>query len=248
MVKVKDKDKKIVSLEVGRNIIPTESFQQRNQSVFPSEVSGLDLGIDLSQNKEISAAGFSLVERPARSSKKGKVLWERKIVKDGQNGIEVRESWDGEVLNEREDGAVVPTVREDYEGNKEEVSENLTNQEEVVIRSSKWHNEKNEFEEKLTIKFDKNISSRRLTDGGQVNFVEYQQVSPMDIDQPNTSSSPTEADFKQLLSDDEIEKADKEQLKDLKKRVEAELEIRKQVETDSNSSFQTCRIEVKPKS
>jgi len=28
-------------------------------------------------------------------------------------------------------------VREDYEGNKEEVSENLTNQEEVVIRSSK---------------------------------------------------------------------------------------------------------------
>jgi len=100
----------------------------------------------------------------------------------------------------------------------------------------------------LTIKFDKNISSRRLTDGGQVNFVEYQQVSPMDIDQPNTSSSPTEADFKQLLSDDEIEKADKEQLKDLKKRVEAELEIRKQVETDSNSSFQTCRIEVKPKS
>jgi hypothetical protein len=90
----------------------------------------------------------------------------------------------------------------------------LTTQEEVVIRSSKWHNEKNEFEEKLTIKFDKNISSRRLTDGGQVNFVEYQQVSPMNIDQPSASSSPTETD----------------------------------VEENSDNSFQTCRIEVKPKS
>jgi len=124
----------------------------------------------------------------------------------------------------------------------------LTTQEEVVIRSSKWHNEKNEFEEKLTIKFDKNISSRRLTDGGQVNFVEYQQVSPMNIDQPSASSSPTETDFKQLLSDDEIEKADKGQLKDLKRRVDEELEIRAKVEENSDNSFQTCRIEVKPKS
>jgi len=238
----KDKGKKI-------NIVPIESFQQvEHGGVFPSEVGGLGLGIDLGQNKEVSAAGFSLIERPARSSEKGKVLWERNIVKDGQNGIEIRESWDNEVLNEREDDAVVPTVKESYEVNKEEVLENLTNQEEIVIRSSKWQTEKNEFEEKLTIKFDKNISSRRLTDGGQINFVEYQQVSPMDIDQPNVSSSPTEADFKQLLSDDEIEKADKEQLKDLKKRVEAELEIRKQVKTDSSSSSQTCRIEVKPKS
>lgn len=106
---------------------------------------------------------------------------------------------------------------------------------------------KNEFEEKLTIKFDKNISSRRLTDGGQVNFVEYQQVSPMDIDQSSTSSSLAETDFKQLLSDDEIEKADKEQLKDLKRRVDEELEIRAKVEENSDNSFQS-RIEVKPKS
>ena len=241
MVK-KDKIKKI-------DIVPIESFQQVERSgVFPSEAGGLDLGIDLSQNRDVSSAGFSLIERPARSSEEGKVLWERKIVKDKQNGIEIRESWDGEVLNEREESAVVPTVKEDYGGNKEEVSENLTTQEEVVIRSSKWHNEKNEFEEKLTIKFDKNISSRRLTDGGQVNFVEYQQVSPMDIDQSNTSSSPAEADFKQLISDDEIWKADKEQLKDLENRVEAELEIREKVEESSNNSSQTCRIEVKPKS
>jgi hypothetical protein len=100
----------------------------------------------------------------------------------------------------------------------------------------------------LTIKFDRGISSRRLTDGGRVNFVEYQQASPMEIDQPSSESSPSETDFKQLLSDDGIEKADREQLEDLKKRVEAELEIRRQVETDSSSNFQTYKIEVKPKS
>jgi hypothetical protein len=86
------KDKKKVSLEVGKDIVPVESFQQDNQGVFPSESSGLGLSIDLSQNKEISAVGFSLIERPARSSEKGKVLWERKIVKDEKNGIEIRES------------------------------------------------------------------------------------------------------------------------------------------------------------
>lgn len=248
----RNRDNKVVSLEVVRDIVPTESFWQEGKNAFPSEISGLDLGIDLNQNKEISATSFSLVERPARSSEEGKVLWERKIVKDKQNGIEVRESWDSEVLNEREDSAIVPTVKESYEGSVEEVSENLTNQEEVVIRSRKWQTEKNEFEEKVTIKFDKNISSRRLIDGGQVNFVEY-NTTPMDIDQTETQfntseESPTETDFKPLLSDDEIEKADKAQLVDLKNRVEAELEIRKQVETDSSSSFQTCGIEVKPKS
>jgi hypothetical protein len=45
-----------------------------NQGVFPFENSDLDLGIDLSQNKEVSVASFSLIERPARSSEKGKVL------------------------------------------------------------------------------------------------------------------------------------------------------------------------------
>lgn len=69
-------------------------------------------------------------------------------------------------------------MKENYEESGEEVSENLTSQEEVVIRSSKWQTEKNEFEEKLTVKFDKNISSRRLTERGQVNFIEYQQVPP----------------------------------------------------------------------
>ncbi|CAI2175047.1 17945_t:CDS:2, partial [Funneliformis geosporum] len=204
-----------VSLEVGRDVVPTESFQQGERSVFPSEVSGLDLGIDLSQNREISVASFSLIERPASSSEKGKVLWERKIVKDRQN--------DSEVLNEREDDSVVPTVKEDYEGSQEEVSENLTNQEEVIIRSS---------------------NSRRLTDGGQVNFVEYQQVSPMDIDQSSPESPSSETDFKRLLSDDEIEKADREQLEDLKRRVEAELEIRRQVEADSSSSSQKLSYKV----
>ena len=182
MVKVKkDKDKndKIISPEVGGSIVSVENFQQGGQEVFPSEVNGLDLGINLSQNKDISTMGFSLIERPARSSEKGKVLWERKIVKkDEQSGIEIRESWDNKVLNERENGAVVPTVKENYEESEEGVSENLVTQEEVVIRSSKWQTEKNEFEEKLTIKFDKNISSRRLTEGGQVNFIEYQQVPP----------------------------------------------------------------------
>ncbi|CFW93494.1 protein of unknown function (plasmid) [endosymbiont DhMRE of Dentiscutata heterogama] len=178
MVK-ENKNKKKVSFETERDIVSAEGSQQGSQGIFPSEVvSSLSLGIDLGQDKEVSAMGFSLVERPARSSEKGKVLWERKVVKDRQNGIEIRESWDSEVLNEREDGAVVPTVKENYEESGEEVSENLTNQEEVVIRSSKWQTEKNEFEEKLTVKFDKNISSRRLTEGGQVNFVEYQQAPP----------------------------------------------------------------------
>jgi len=81
----KDKDERI-------DIVPIESFQQGGQDAFPSEVSGLDLGIDLGQNKEVSVVDFSLIERPARSSEKGKVLWERKIVKDRQNGIEIRES------------------------------------------------------------------------------------------------------------------------------------------------------------
>jgi len=65
MVK-KDKDKKI-------GIVPVESSQHESQ-VFPSEVSNLNLNIDLSQNKEVSAMGFSLIERPARSSEKGKTL------------------------------------------------------------------------------------------------------------------------------------------------------------------------------
>jgi hypothetical protein len=83
----KDKSKK----KVG--IVPTESFRQvEHSSVFPFEAGNLDLGIDLSRSKEVSAASFSLVERPARSSEKGKVLWEREIVKDQQNGIEIRES------------------------------------------------------------------------------------------------------------------------------------------------------------
>ncbi|CAG8590940.1 400_t:CDS:2 [Ambispora leptoticha] len=130
----------------------------------------------------------------------GKNEYEYKIevktekVRDEKGGIEISESLDNKVLNEREDGAVVPTVKENYKGNKEEVSENLTEEEEIILRSR--------------------ISSRRLTDGGQVNFVEYQQITPME--------------------------ADKEQLKDLKKRVEAELEIRAKVEeSSSNSSSQT---------
>lgn len=244
MVKKENQDKKR-----KKDSFPIDNFQRaEHSSVFPSKIDNFDLGIDLSQNKDISSMSFSLVEKPARSSGTEKVLWERKMVKDEKNNIEVRESWDSEVLNEREGNAVVPTVKENYEGNKGEVAENLTEQEEVVIRSSKWRKGKTEFEEKLTIKFDKGIDSRRLIDGGQVNFVEYQQFFPMDVDKPNSSSSLTEANFKQLLSDDEIEKADKEQLKDLKKRVEAELEIRAEVEDNSNNSSQTCRIEVEPKS
>jgi hypothetical protein len=103
-----------------------------------------------------------------------------------------------------------------------------------------------EFEEKLTIRFDKGISSRRLTDGGQVNFVEYEQVSKkprieeegnivedtilVNVDQPETQPNI------KLLPNDEIRNADMEQLEDLKKRVDAEWEIRRQVS-------QTCRIE-----
>jgi len=177
MVK-KDKDNKVISPEIEESVISVGGIQHEVQ-VFPSEVSNLNLNIDLNQNKEVSAMGFSLIERPARSSEKGKVLWEREVIKkDGQSGVEIRESWDGEVLDKREDGAVIPKVKESYEEVKEEVPENLTNQEEIVIRSSKWQTERNEFEEKLTIKFDKNISSRRLTEGGQVDFIEYQQIPP----------------------------------------------------------------------
>lgn len=92
MVK-EDKNKKKVSLGTERDIVLTESSQQGSQGIFPSEVvSSLSLGIDLGQDKEVSAMGFSLIERPARSSEEGKVLWERKVVKDRQNGIEIRES------------------------------------------------------------------------------------------------------------------------------------------------------------
>jgi len=103
----------------------------------------------------------------------------------------------------------------------------------------------------LTIKFDKGISSSRLTDGGQVNLVEYQQVSPMEgIDQSgiSTSSSPIEVDFKPLLSEDEIRDADKAQLNDLKRLVDTELEIRAEIEENLNNDSQTFVIEVKPKS
>ena len=235
-----------------KSIIPIENFQRAEHSgVFPSKIDGFDLGIDLSQNKDISSMGFSLVERPITSSGTEKILWERKMFKDEKNKIEVRESWDSEVLNEREGSAVVPMVKESYEGNKGEVAENLTEQEEVVIRSSKWQNEKNEFEEKLTIKFDKGISSSRLIDGGQVNFVEHQQVSPMeDIDQSSisTSNSPIEVDFKPLLSEDEIRDADKAQLNDLKRLVDAELKIRAEIEENLNNDSQIFVMEVKPKS
>ena len=163
MVKKRNRKNETDFLEVSRDVVvPTESFRQESRGVFTSEVGGLDLGIDLNRNKEISSASFSLIERPARSSEEGKVLWERKIVKDEQNGIEIRESWDSEVLNEREDDAVVPTVKEDYKGDVEKISENSTNQEEIVIRSSKWQTEKNEFEEKLTIKFDRWLISETL--------------------------------------------------------------------------------------
>jgi hypothetical protein len=75
----------------------------------------------------------------------------------------------------------------------------------------------------------------------------------MDIDQPNTSTSQnpktnqensdSRANF-ELLSDDEIEKADKDQLIDLNKRIRNELEIRKQVEANSSSSFQTSNYRI----
>lgn len=87
-------------------------------------------------------------------------------------------------------------------------------------------------------------------------IVEVGDDNNMDIDQPETQSetstskdqesSPTkttETNFK-LLSDDEIEKADKGQLIDLKKRIEKELEIREQIEADSSSKFQTFNYQV----
>ena len=93
MVKKRNRKNETDFLEVSRDVVvPTESFRQESRGVFTSEVGGLDLGIDLNRNKEISSASFSLIERPARSSEEGKVLWERKIVKDEQNGIEIRES------------------------------------------------------------------------------------------------------------------------------------------------------------
>jgi hypothetical protein len=69
-------------------------------------------------------------------------------------------------------------------------------------------------------------------------------TTPMDVDQPNVSSSPIETNFK-LLSDDEIEKADKGQLEELKKRIEAEIEIREKIEADSSSSSQKGSYSIK---
>jgi len=58
-----------------KSIIPIENFQRtEHNSVFPSKIDNFDLGIDLSQNKDISSMSFSLVEKPVRSSGTEKVL------------------------------------------------------------------------------------------------------------------------------------------------------------------------------
>jgi len=107
------------------------------------------------------------------------------------------------------------------------------------------------------------LQARDKTNKEKENFVESN--SKMDIDQPNTStskgqeSSPTQttsqnpktnqensdsrANF-ELLSDDEIEKADKDQLIDLARRIKEELEIRKQLEANSSSGFQTSNYRI----
>ncbi|CAJ0824601.1 6717_t:CDS:2 [Entrophospora sp. SA101] len=81
--------------------------------------------------------------------------------------------------------------------------------------------------------------------------------SKMDIDKPETSTSKGQAldsgEFKpeslsenpstensfELLTDDEIEKANKNDLIDLIERIKKELEIRKKIEANSDGSFQT---------
>ena len=62
-------------------------------------------------------------------------------------------------------------------------------------------------------------------------IVEVGDDNNMDIDDPESS--------KILLSDNEIEKADKNRLIDLVSRVKKELEIREKIEADLNSSSQT---------
>jgi hypothetical protein len=78
-------------------------------------------------------------------------------------------------------------------------------------------------------------------------IIEISDDNNMDIDQPETQSdtstnkvqetSPTEINF-ELLSDDKIEKASKEQLVDLKKRIETELRIREEIEANSSGNSQ----------
>jgi len=170
---------------------------RKKKEIFPFENNIFETN---NQDTGISSIGFSLVERPARSSEEGKVLWERKTIKgDGQNTgyVEVRESWNSEILHKREDGAVVPMVKEDYEDKElgEKLPESLIDQEEVVIHSSKWQTEKNEFESKLTVRFDRNVNNQTLfvnsspliteiadkeeqDNNQQQTFVEYQQISP----------------------------------------------------------------------
>jgi len=83
-------------------------------------------------------------------------------------------------------------------------------------------------------------------------IVEVSDDNNMDIDQPkvstsknseNSPSSLTGTDF-ELLSDRELEKASKDQLIYLGKRIRKELEIREKIEADLNNSSQTPSYQV----
>ncbi|MEG7979210.1 MAG: hypothetical protein NY202_04935 [Mollicutes bacterium UO1] len=79
------------------------------------------------------------------------------------------------------------------------------------------------------------LNSKFGREGSDRNFSEI--GSNMDIDQPNASKN-------KLLSEDEIEMADKGQLEDLKRRIESELVIRRKLEADSSSSSQIPNYEL----
>lgn len=88
-------------------------------------------------------------------------------------------------------------------------------------------------------------------------IVEVDDDNKMDIDQSetqtNTSTSKSQANSltkASLLSDDEIKKASKDQLINLQRKIEKELEIREKIEADSNvqtSNYQVSTDELKDK-